>query len=134
MIFTDEELKGIDVDISDEWQFPDYKKTEASVMLDVYDYIREKACRFFGVNLEDVNRNGWVDVYATIDVIERIVTSIIWVIVPNDSIVYQEKELVVKVESGMEQHELYNQLVQTNGFEEFIDEAREQMIKEREVV
>lgn len=134
MIFTDEELKEIDVDISDEWQFPDYKKTEASVMLCVYENIKKKACKFYGVKLKDVNRNGWVNVYATIDVMERTVTSITWIIVPNDPDVCEEKELIVKVASGIEQHELYDQLVKTNGMEEFIDECVKTVKEESEVM
>ena len=120
MIFTDEELKEIDVSTSDEWQFPDSESTEANVMLSVYDNVARKACDFYGIRYEDVTENGWVDIYAYIDVVEKKVTRLIWVI--NDEPDYYN-DLEVKVSSEYEANALFEQLLKTEGMEEFIKES-----------
>lgn len=123
MTFTTEEIKRIDVDGNYEWRFPDLCDTRATVMLDVYEDFKKRACDFFGISYDEVIYNGWIDVYANIDVVKKRVDSIYFDIVPNDDEVSPEKELEISITNNVEANELYAQLATTNGFEEFIDEC-----------
>lgn len=125
MIFTEEELKTIDVDLSDEWMFPDYGKLTASVQLDVYDTIQKKACNFLGIDYNAVIEEGWIDVYADINVLTREVTSVLWIIVPNNTDICKGYEIDFEVNAiGYDGIEICRQLEQTNGVSEFLDECR----------
>ena len=123
MTFTTEEIKRIDVDGNYEWRFPDLCNTRATVMLDVYEDFKKRVCDFFGISYDEVIYNGWIDVYANIDVVEKRVDSIYFDIVPNDDEISPEKELEISITNNVEANELYAQLATTNGFEEFIDEC-----------
>lgn len=123
MTFTSEEIKRFEVDSNDEWQYPDYGSTKASVMILCDEDIDKRVCSFFNYRLEDVNENGWIDVYAMIDVVEKKVTSIFFNIITN----FDEKldrELEIKITNNIEAEEMYRQFATANGFEEFIEDAR----------
>ena len=124
MIFTDEELKGIDVNDAYEYLYPDNIFPFANVMLDVDDLIRKKACDFLGISYDDVIINGWVDVSANIDVNEQVVTGIHWNIVPNDDDICEENVIEIKT-YPYEGKKIYEQLTKTPGFTEFIEDAKE---------
>lgn len=131
MIFTDEELKGIDVEHDDEWMMPTENYTDyANVMLSVYEPIKKKACDFFGIDYEEVIINGWIDVYAFIDVEKREVTSIYWSIVPNNDDVCEETCLEVKA-LGQERRDIFNQLAKDEEFYHFIEDCVVEIEKEK---
>ena len=123
MTFTSEEIKRMEVSTYDEWQYPDYGSRNASVEIFCDEDIDKRVCSFFNYRIEDVNENGWVDTYANIDVVEKKVASIIFIIVTNfdDSL---DRELEISITNNIEAEEMYRQFATTDGFEEFIEEAR----------
>ena len=126
MTFTKEEIDGMSVDTSDEWQYPSYGETICNVALYVYDEFREKACQFFDISYLDVCDNGWVDVYAFIDVKTEMVKTILFVVTPNDNAVSSERELEISITNYVEAKQIYEQLAKTDGFTEFIEDCRKE--------
>lgn len=132
MTFTEKEIERIDVDSSYEWMEPDYGETEAWVMLNVYEDFKERACDFLRISYVKVCYNGWVDVNAAIDVIDKKVTKIVFDIVPNDDEISEQKELGIFITNDVEMKALYRQFTKTEGFEEFIDECANEIKKKEE--
>lgn len=68
---------------------------------------------------------GWIDVYADINVLTREVTSVLWIIVPNNTDIWKGYEIDFEVNTiGYDGIEICRQLEQTNGVSEFLDECR----------
>lgn len=126
MTFTKEEIESMEVDLSDDWQYPEYGETTCNVMLHTDDFFKEKACKFFGVSYLDVCVNGWVDVYAFIDVKTEIVKTILFIVTPNDNDVCEEKELEISITSYVEAKHIYEQLIKTEGMTQFIEDCKKE--------
>lgn len=130
MTFTKEEIENMEVSDGDEWQYPEYGETTCNVMLFVDDFFREKACKFFGVSYFDVCDNGWVDVYAFIDVKTEFVKTILFIVTPNNNDVCEEKELEISITNHVEAKLIYEQLMKTEGITEFIEDCKK-LLEER---
>lgn len=126
MTFTKEEINDFDVDINDEWQFPDSYNDYASVGLNVGDWIRERVCKFLNINYEDVIYDGWIDIYAGIDVNKKQVSRI-YINVISDGLDDGGRDMEILITNQPEATAIYEQLCKTDGFIQFIEECKEAM-------
>ena len=123
MTFTKEEIKDFDVDVNDEWQFPDSYNDYASVGLNVGDWIRKRICKFLDISYDRVMYDGWIDIYADIDVSKKQVSSIyINVVIDGGS---NDRDMKILITNPVEATLIYEQLCKTDGFTQFIEECKE---------
>lgn len=126
MTFTKKEIMDFDVDIDDEWQFPDSYSDYASVRLNVGDWIRKRICKFLNVSYDRVMYDGWIDIYASIDVNKKQVPRI-YIDVVSDALDNNGRDMEILITNPPEATAIYEQLCKTEGFIQFMEECKEAM-------
>ena len=128
-MFSSEEINSFSVDENDEWQYP-YYEDKANVKIWVGGDVEKRVCNFFGIKYEDVIYNGWIDSYVFVNVKEKRIDSILFVVTPNNDEICEEQELEIEIRSIVEGEKIYKQLANNESFVSFVKDS-EQYLEER---
>lgn len=121
MTFTKEEIKSFEVDLDDEWQD---NNGDCDVKIFVGDSVFTRVLNFFGKTVDEyAETDWWIDYYATIDPVKKIVTGLYIHFEMNGDEDGNPTELDIRFTNVKEQKDIYESLAKSGGeeFEEFID-------------
>lgn len=128
MTFTDGDIAKISFDTSDEWQYHEDDQT-CSIMIGGMDGF---ALRFFDADLDKKYTDGWLDTYAVINPVKRLVEKIYFVLTTNEGGDDDGRELEIAITNLPEKKKLFDRLEKRAeecgelGFSDFIQESAEQ--------
>lgn len=122
MTFTNEEIKGLELDCYDEWIIEKYPNCNVCVYPG--ELIMEKLFGWFGVKKEDyIDGDGYFDCYVTIDALHRTVIDMCFIWSEDD----RPNELDVAITVPIEQKSIFDAIMESapSNFEYFLREVIE---------